>query len=344
MNTRIIIIDGQPLVYRADSVSDLTTPQGVRVSGVYGALDVLQLAVESLAPTHLMIVWDWKREELWRRYMYPDYKINREAKTPEDVEKRRIFHEQIKMTYQILHHFPVRQFLQYGMEGDDLAYWITKRMYHVEEPACPICRCPRLTELDIEGSGAWVCVEYQCDNCMHTFTHEYFGEEDLGKIEFVCVTVDRDWLQLIDKNTKVWFSDNQTMVDHYNFEKHTGYDSVEDFLIAKSILGDVGDNVKGVLGIGKKTLAKHASKCMTLEDYATLIPKVEEQYDSACFSRMLIDLSCFPYTKDLDRHLHKVSLPEPDLAKARKLFEELHFTRFLSIWKTWTRVFKGLQV
>jgi ribonuclease HI len=297
MTARIAIIDGNPLVYRADSVSDLTTPQGIRVSGVYGALDILQLTVESLAPTHLMIVWDWKREETWRRYMYPDYKINREAKTPEDVEKRRIFHEQIKMLYRILRYFPVRQFLQYGMEGDDLAYWITKRMYPSSKQAA-----------------------------------------------FICVTVDRDWLQLIDENTSVYFSDSQTLVDQHCFRQYADCDTVEDFLIKKSILGDTGDNVKGVMGVGIKAYEKVKDVDLTLDDYAELIPKVGRQIDEALFSRLLVDLALFPYTDDLDKHLRQTSLPVPDLKAARKLFVELHFTRFLSIWKTWTQTFKGLQV
>lgn len=299
--SRIAIIDGNPLVYRADSVSDLTTPQGVRVSGVYGALDVLQLAVESLAPTHLFMVWDWKREESWRRYMYPDYKLNREPKTDEERDARKVFHEQIKLTYKILHHFPVRQFLQYGMEGDDLAYWICRRYAQTQTA-------------------------------------------DTDKKEYICVTVDRDWLQLVDKNTKVWFSDSQTMVDRHNFQSVSGCINTEEFLLRKSILGDTGDNVKGVRGVGEKTYNKFANECFTLEDFANCIPKVDEQIDEARFSRMLVDLSCFPYTPDLDRHLHEISLPEPDLVKARQLFEELHFTRFLSIWKTWTRVFKWLRV
>jgi DNA polymerase I len=300
MKMRVCVIDGNPLVYRSDSVSDLTTPQGVRVSGVYGALDILQMAVESLAPTHLMMVWDWKREDLWRRYMYSDYKMNRECKTPEEIQKRAALHEQIKLTYKILRHFPVRQFLQYGMEGDDLAYWVTKRM-------CPL--------------GASV-----------------------KEPEYVCITVDRDWLQLVDERTKVYFSDSQTLVDRVNFPKISGCPTAEDFLVRKSILGDTGDNVKGVVGVGPKTYDAVKENCCTIEDFAAAIPKVEEQFDQAQFSRLMVDLSKFPYTKDLDDLLHHACLPNPDLVAARKIFEELKFTHFLSIWKTWTRTFRGLQI
>jgi 5'-3' exonuclease len=304
MIKRVCVVDGNPLLYRCDSVSDLTTPDGRRVSGVYGALDILQSAVESLAPTHLMVVWDWKRSETWRRYMYPGYKLHRERESSDAEErakaqlKKKLFFEQLVLIRSLLKMFPVRQFLHYGMEGDDLAYWITHRMYR-DEP----------------------------------------------KNEYICLTVDRDWLQLCKTGVKVFFSDSQVLADQHNFREHSkGCKNIEQFLTMKSIVGDAGDGVKGIPGVGPKLFEDYKSVCVDLDDFAEMSEKVARGLPEARFSRMLVDLSFYPYTPALDKHLHKSSLPKPDLALARKTFQELRFTKFLSVWKAWIRVFKGLQI
>ncbi len=68
------------------------------------------------------------------------------------------------------------------------------------------------------------------------------------------LTADCDWQQLVQKGT-IWIDNIHAKSCRIeSFEQDTGYKTPEQFLEAKCILGDAGDNVKGVKGIGEKTL------------------------------------------------------------------------------------------
>lgn len=66
------------------------------------------------------------------------------------------------------------------------------------------------------------------------------------------ITRDHDWLQLVTPNV-AWI-DHKTneRVSLAKFEEFTGYATPEQFVQSKALMGDTGDNVKGVGGIGEK--------------------------------------------------------------------------------------------
>lgn len=67
----------------------------------------------------------------------------------------------------------------------------------------------------------------------------------------VCVTNDRDWLQLVD-TTVDWFDPREKkLVSAVSFMADTGYESQDQFVQAKALTGDVSDNLPGVGGIGE---------------------------------------------------------------------------------------------
>lgn len=66
------------------------------------------------------------------------------------------------------------------------------------------------------------------------------------------ITRDHDWLQLI--RPEVTWVDHQTneRISLAKFEEFTGYETPEQFIESKALMGDSGDNIKGVGGIGEK--------------------------------------------------------------------------------------------
>lgn len=74
--------------------------------------------------------------------------------------------------------------------------------------------------------------------------------------EVVIVSSDKDYLQLVNDKLTVYspvkkkFYDRDLVIKEYAA-------SPENFLTQKILLGDAGDNVPGVKGLGEKTLAKH---------------------------------------------------------------------------------------
>lgn len=75
-----------------------------------------------------------------------------------------------------------------------------------------------------------------------------------GKV--TVVTGDKDWLQLVSKQTCWVDRINDRYCNWKNFQEVTGFKDQAQFIEAKCILGDAGDNIKGINGIGKKTLEK----------------------------------------------------------------------------------------
>lgn len=71
----------------------------------------------------------------------------------------------------------------------------------------------------------------------------------------IVLTADRDLLQLISPETKVFLNDKKLMVTDKNFQLHFPYHRGNVGLI-KMIAGDVSDNISGLQGIGEGTVMK----------------------------------------------------------------------------------------
>lgn len=74
--------------------------------------------------------------------------------------------------------------------------------------------------------------------------------------EIDLITSDKDWLQLINRRVKWIDPINERECDHTSFNMFTGYPNVAQFIESKCILGDAGDNIKGIKGVGPVTLDK----------------------------------------------------------------------------------------
>lgn len=74
--------------------------------------------------------------------------------------------------------------------------------------------------------------------------------------ELVLVTNDGDWFQLVRENVTVYRPRTKDWVTLENFSEVTSCDSPEQFLLAKAIVGDDGDDIPGVPGVGFITAVK----------------------------------------------------------------------------------------
>lgn len=83
--------------------------------------------------------------------------------------------------------------------------------------------------------------------------------------EKVIVSVDRDFLQLVDENTILYDAIRKREFTLDTFTEDTGYTKTE-WLNAKCLLGDKSDNVPGVPGFGKAKVRKWLDGKLTLTD------------------------------------------------------------------------------
>jgi len=64
--------------------------------------------------------------------------------------------------------------------------------------------------------------------------------------DFCIHTIDRDLLQLVDENTKVYLMDIKKIVDLENFKRVIGF-TQSDFILYKIFTGDASDNIKPII-------------------------------------------------------------------------------------------------
>lgn len=69
-------------------------------------------------------------------------------------------------------------------------------------------------------------------------------------------TNDRDMAQLVRENIRIYFLDLKKYVDNTNFSSYFCY-VIKNASLVKTILGDSSDSIKGIKGLGEKTLLKH---------------------------------------------------------------------------------------
>ncbi len=72
----------------------------------------------------------------------------------------------------------------------------------------------------------------------------------------VIASVDRDFLQLVDKDTILFDPIRKKEFTQDNFEEETGWSTIKDWMVAKCCTGDKSDNVPGISRFGKAKIRK----------------------------------------------------------------------------------------
>lgn len=211
MNT--IVIDGNNLAYRCNSVVELTTKDGRRTSAIYGVLNSIPNDIKNVEkligePVHECVVfWDYGKNNR-RLKLYPEYKGTRHHDKTEDEKKwYDEFITQTNILYESLKLFGIKTLKIKGQECDDLIYSFISMAKTVRD-----------------------------------------DEEN----KFVIISTDEDFFQLISPEVSVYSPIKQVHYTYDNFQELFGI-APEYFLGYKILRGDTSDNIVGIQGIGEKT-------------------------------------------------------------------------------------------
>lgn len=121
---------------------------------------------------------------------------------------------------------------------------------------------------------------YEADDILGTLS-EYAknGKWSSKNLEMIIVTGDRDLLQLVGDDTKVWLPKgsfkNMKLYDVADVEEYFGF-GPEYIVDYKGLKGDSSDNIPGVKGIGKKTATRLIKEFGHVEDIYRDLDKVSE--------------------------------------------------------------------
>lgn len=177
--------------------------------------------------------------------------------------------------------------------------------------------------------------DYEADDIIGTLSTEFNNKG----IESVIVTGDRDYLQLVDEDTKVVLTKRGiTQTEVYTPEtikEEFGLDPKQ-LIDVKGFMGDQSDNIPGVPGVGEKTALKLIKAYGSMEKVyenlenvsgKALKKNLEEYHDIALMSKKLGEIFV---NVPLDLNIENYKFKEPDYPALKEKFDRLEFRTFAS--------------
>jgi ribonuclease HI len=117
----LYLLDGSSYIYRAYyGVRDRMTSAGMPTNAVFGFTRMLLDLLQEHRPDYLAVVLDPPREETFRRQLYPDYKVHREAMPPDLVP-------QLAHIRRMLQALNIPALEATGFEADDVIATLARR-------------------------------------------------------------------------------------------------------------------------------------------------------------------------------------------------------------------------
>lgn len=115
----ILIIDGNNLAFSSNMITRLHTKEGFPTQAISGFFNSLHAFARDFAPTKVFVAWDGGKSRK-RMELCPEYKANREEKTPQQEMSFEEFKLQTPLIKEALFYLGVYNCVGPGVEGDDL--------------------------------------------------------------------------------------------------------------------------------------------------------------------------------------------------------------------------------
>ncbi len=173
---------------------------------------------------------------------------------------------------------------------------------------------------------------YEADDVLATIAKKAIKKIHLNVF---IVTGDKDALQLVDDNIKVYNThkegeifDAESIKKRYN----VGPDKVVDIM---ALMGDATDNIPGVPGIGEKTAVMLMGEFGTLDNIFLNLDRIKSESlkkrlkENEELARLSKKLATIDSSVPIDFDLEELKIKDPDSMKLFKLYKELEFKSLL---------------
>jgi len=77
-NDRVLLVDSMNTFLRCFAAINHVNPDGVHIGGLTGYLKSIGFVMKIVKPTKVILVFDGKGSNTNKRYLYPEYKANRD--------------------------------------------------------------------------------------------------------------------------------------------------------------------------------------------------------------------------------------------------------------------------
>ena len=224
-DSKVLIIDGLNSFIRVFSAVPLVNDDGEHIGGYIGFMRSIAAIIRQFKPTRCIIVFDGKGGSARRKKMHSGYKEGRSMSTR--------FNRREDVGEQTVEEEIASMRLQMSKLSEYL-------------------QCLPVTIMSIDNIEA--------DDTIAYLTTEVFRPKGS---EVIIMSDDKDFIQLINEKTSVWRPVEKKYYTPKEVNDRFGVPS-HNFIHYKVFMGDGSDNIKGINGVGIKTL--QAKLPLLLED------------------------------------------------------------------------------
>ena len=230
-----LLIDGSNILELSSLGDKTVSSNGKQTGGIFQFLLQIKILLQKGNFRYVYVFWDGENSGQYRYNLYPLYKANRD-KNFEDETLSDYMKEVNRKVKNMTNYFRKKQDpvkIAERKKQKEIFYWQREVIMSCLEELCI-----RLCIYDkIEAD----------DFISYYVTHKKPNER------IVIVSNDRDLTQLISEQVIIYV---QTMKDFITLKNHTdvmGY-NYKNVVVKKILCGDDSDNIKGIKGVGEKTL------------------------------------------------------------------------------------------
>lgn len=240
-----LLIDGSNILELSCKAVKETSSAGLEVGGLFEFLLQLKLMLQKGNFRHVYVFWDGENSGQLRYNLYSGYKANRDKDFDEaglsDYMKE--VNARVRNMQRYFNSKKQRAAGQVGEDGltNEERRRIEKESFFKQRDTVMEC----LEEMFVRQC---LCDMTEADDFIGYYvTHKEPGER------IVIMSNDRDLTQLISEDVIVYVQSLKQFLTAKNHRELMGYD-YRNVLLKKIICGDASDNIKGVKGVGEKTL------------------------------------------------------------------------------------------
>lgn len=257
-----LLVDGSNLLLLSSSGDKTLSSSGTEIGGIFQFFLQLKLLLQKGNFRYVYVFWDGKDDGILRKKIYFDYKANRDKDFEEEglsdymkeVNKRVKFMQNKFFKKED----PVK--LQEKQKHKEIFYWQRDIIMQM------------LEELFVRQC---VCEETEADDFIG-----YYVSRKKSNEKIVIVSNDRDLTQLIAEDVIVYVQSLKAFVNTKNHTDIMGY-NYQNVVLKKMICGDSSDNIKGIKGVGEKTLLTNFDEIkkrkVTLEEVIEKAKSINEE-------------------------------------------------------------------
>lgn len=257
-----LLIDGSNILELSSLGDNTVSSDGKPIGGVFQFFLQLKVLLQKGNFRYVYVFWDGKNSGQLRYNLNRDYKANRDKDFEEEglsdymkeVNKRVKFMQNKFFKKED----PIK--LQEKQKHKEIFYWQRDIIMQM------------LEELFVRQC---VCEETEADDFIG-----YYVSRKKPNEKIVIVSNDRDLTQLIAEDVIVYVQSLKAFVNTKNHTDIMGY-NYQNVVLKKMICGDTSDNIKGIKGVGEKTLLTNFDEIkkrkVTLEEVIEKAKSINEE-------------------------------------------------------------------